>query len=397
MELTFNGAMSDDVLSVGAYEISELADTSKKLSISNIAFVGTERKVVALTTSPQAGVIYAITKLEVKNVEGIALTLSSPSNQFQGNASPPAGTPADNGAPRVVGAASLNNTQVIVAFSEPMAENAIKPEHYVIVQENVNPESGFLRVSAASFYEGNRSTVLLTTSSQNELTYRVTVVNATDLSGIALSPKIVNNGVLVDPTSVLFPGTPPVDSQVDSDGDGLSDNKEMRGWIVTIHLLDGTTSARGSTSDPASADSDGEGLGDAQEANLRFDARDPDSDDDQLSDYAEFNEIYSNGLDQDSDNDTLDDFLEFTFFFTSPLFADTDGDQIKDGDEVIGSRNPRVADLPRPEISVGSVNLQLDVEFSETKDDQRRELETKSIASTLTQSSRQTHTRSDTV
>jgi hypothetical protein len=394
--VTFNVPMSDDVLSPASYGISQLDDATKSLSVIRVAFVGGEHRVVELTTAPQGSVNYVVRRLSATNTNGIALVLpATPGvNLFTGNGSPN-GTPAQEAAPRVVGAASLSNNQVIVAFSEPMSSSAIQIEHYVIVQENVNPEAGFLRVTAAGFYNNNPSTVLLTTTPQSELTYRVTVVNATDLSGTALAPKVTTNGVLVDPTSATFPGTPPIGG-TDSDGDGLADNVEIRGWIVTVTSVDGTKSSRGVTSDPSVADSDGDGLGDAQEANLRFDPRTEDTDDDQIDDYAEFNEVYSNGLDQDSDNDTLDDFLEFTFFRTSPLFADTDGDQISDANEIIGNRNPRVSDLPRPEISIGAVNMQLDVKFTESNAQQRRDLETKSISSSLATSNTQSYSRSDT-
>ena len=179
----------------------------------------------------------------------------------------------------------------------------------------------------------------------------------------------------------------------DSDGDGLPDNVEMRGWLVTVHNIDGTTTTRGVTSDPFVKDTDGDGLSDAQEANLRFDPRSPDTDDDQLSDYAEFNETYSNGLDQDTDRDTLDDFVEYSFFKTSPVLADSDGDQMSDSDEILANRNPRVSDLPRPEITVGDINLQLDVHFTETNAKESRDLETRSVTSTLSTSESKSLTR----
>ncbi len=325
--LTFTVPMSDEVLSPGSYQITQLADITKGLEITSIVFVGTERRVVELTTSPQSSVNYVITSLQASSTAGTPLVLPpTPGvNLFTGQGAA-SGTPPQEAAPRVVGAASLGNTQVIVAFSEPMASSAIQAEHYVIIQENVNSEAGALLVLAAEFYRDNPSTVLLTTRPQNELTYRVTVVNATDLAGNALAPKVTSNGVLVDPTSTTFPGTPPVGG-VDSDGDGLSDNAEMRGWMVTVQGVDKTVSSRAATSDPTVPDTDGDGLWDAQEANLRIDPRAADTDDDQLNDYAEFNEVYSNALDQDSDDDTLDDSLEFLFFHTSPLLKDTDGDQ----------------------------------------------------------------------
>lgn len=395
--LTFSVPMSDDVLSPGSYVITQQGDPTKKLEVLRATFIGSERRVVELTTAPQANVNYVISSLTATSLGGTPLVLpATPTiNLFTGHGAV-TGPSAQDGPPRVVGAASLSNTQVIVAFSEPMGASAIRPEHYVIIQENVNPEAGALGVTGAEFYLDNPSTVLLTTRPQNELTYRVTVVNATDLEGNALAPKVTTNGVLVDPTSATFPGTPPVGG-VDTDGDGLSDNAEMRGWTITVQNVDKTTTSRGVTSDPTNPDTDGDGLWDGQEANLRLDPRALDTDDDQLNDYAEFNEIYSNALDQDTDDDTLDDSLEFLFFHTSPLLKDTDGDQMADGDEIVSNRNPLVADLPRPEISVGAVNLQMDVRFVEVTNDQRRDLETKSVTTSLQNSTTLTHSRSDTV
>ena len=171
----------------------------------------------------------------------------------------------------------------------------------------------------------------------------------------------------------------------------------MRGWVVTTQLVDGTTASRTVTSDPTVADSDGDGLSDYQEANIRTDPRSKDTDDDQLNDYAEFNEIYSNALAQDSDGDTLDDFLEFAFFKTSP-------------DPGRHRRRPvagRLRDLRQPQPArvrpapardhgrAGQPPAQRPVH--ETNDQQQRDLETKSVTSTLTRSASQTFTRSDTV
>jgi hypothetical protein len=325
--------------------------------------------------------------------------------------------------PRVMGAASQSNTSLLVSFSRPMDSSALDPGHYIIVQTNVNPEPGVLLLADGDdvfefggfedrdlngdgeidptpdleWANAEHTAVLLTTFPQNELTYTVTVVNVRDTGGNPLAPPVPVAGRLINLSSIEFPGTPPSGDQIDSDGDGLTDNVEMRGWFVTVQLIDGTTTNRGITSDPSNPDTDGDGLHDAQEANLRFDPRAIDTDDDQLDDFAEFNEIYSNGLDQDSDGDTLDDFLEFAFFNTSPVHADTDGDQLRDDAEIVGNRNPRVSDLPRPEIEVGEVNLQLDVRFTETSDQQRRDLETQVITSTLSSSDKRTFTRSDTV
>ena len=173
---------------------------------------------------------------------------------------------------------------------------------------------------------------------------------------------------------------------IDSDGDGLNDNEEQRGWVVNVILIDGTVSSRTVTSDIHLADSDGDGLTDKEESKLGIDPRNKDTDADQLTDWQEYNEVFSNPLAVDSDGDSLDDSLEFNFFHTSPIFADTDGDQLRDDAEINGNRNPRVADLPRPEIDVGAINLQLNVQFSESNAKESRNLEAKSVTSTLSQS-----------
>ena len=67
------------------------------------------------------------------------------------------------------------------------------------------------------------------------------------------------------------------------------------------------------------------------------------------------------------------------------MFADTDGDQIRDGDEINGNRNPRVADLPPPEIEVGDDQPPARRPFAESNAKESRDLETKSVTSTLSQ------------
>jgi hypothetical protein len=417
--LTFSQPMSDDALSPSSYAIDDAAGSP--LLVLSARFLGTERRIVELTTRPQTSQSYTIVSITATDTSGNTTVVpgaptddgsvgsdddgdgdgAAAANSFVGLGTPSENVPVE-GAPRVVGAASLSNTEVLISFSEPMSATAIQPEYYFIVQQNVNPESGYLQITGAVWYDTSHTIVKLTTLPQNELTYTITAVAATDLAGNALAPPILGLGDVVIPsTSASFPGTPPRagsgGSLVDTDSDGLPDNIEMRGWVLSVQLINGTTTTRTVTSDPTVADSDGDGLSDYQEANLRTDPRSADSDDDQINDYAEFNELYSNPLSQDSDGDTLDDFLEFSFFKTSPIFADTDGDQLRDDVEIASNRNPRVSDLPRPEISVGEVNLQLNVQFTESNAQERRDLETRSIASSLTQSDSQAFSRSDTV
>ena len=91
-------------------------------------------------------------------------------NTFPGHGTP-GEAPEIVGPPRVVGAGSLGNTEVIVVFSEPMAENATDPRNYIITQVNVAPGAGVLRVTGAEFYQGNPSVVKLTTLSPKQAEY----------------------------------------------------------------------------------------------------------------------------------------------------------------------------------------------------------------------------------
>lgn len=97
----------------------------------------------------------------------------------------------------------------------------------------------------------------------------------------------------------------PTAVNLDSDGDGLTDNDE-----VSVHLTD-----------PNKADSDDDGLDDKEEI-----------------------ELESDPLDADTDNDTLQDGIEVSLHLTNPLKKDTDGDTIDDNDELDQGLNPRKTD-----------------------------------------------------
>lgn len=299
-------------------------------------------------------------------------------------------------APRVVSALSTGNTTVTVSFSQPMNSTALSVRNYGVVQKNTNPEAGSLIVTGARFVDDQRYDVELTTLSQSEVTYTVGVAGVRDLANRPLAGRTVVAGVVNDPTRSDFAGSPPSGGEVsDGDGDGLTDNAEMRGWRVRISSMSGDVIVRDVTSNPFVADTDGDGLSDAVEASQRLDPRSPDTDDDQLTDNAEFNEIYSNGASQDSDDDGIDDFLEFDFFLTSPNEADTDGDQIDDAAEVLlGTRNARVADLPAPALEVTGTALRLDVRHTVTESNGTSTSTTGSYASTLTRGSDTSRSRS---
>lgn len=348
---------------------------------------------VILTTSPQlVNVVYTVTVTGVSDKAGNPIDPTANTATFTY-----AGGPASLGAdvlPRVVGAASTGNTGVLVVFSKPMGDSALVAGNYVIVQENVNPEVGALVVMSASFVSGQQDAVQLVTGPQNEVTYFLRVVNVRDLFGNQLAPP----QLFVEPATATFPGTPfscggqPCDPP-DFDSDGVQDHAELRGYVVRVELVNGETVEREVTSDPASPDTDGDGLTDGEERRIVSDPRSQDTDDDQLSDYIEYNVVYSDTNNQDSDADSIDDLLEVDFFKTNANLADSDGDGFTDDQELFAmNRDPRIADLPSPRISIGSVKLQLQEEFSFTDENGVSRSEDSSSSSTLSASSATTIT-----
>lgn len=300
----------------------------------------------------------------------------------------------DNLPPRVLGANSLSNTEVVVTFSEPVY-GADDPKKYSIADRAsfapgvLSPQSVLL-VQAVSV-SSNRRTATLTTLQQAELLYALTVTDVSDAAGNQLAPPDRDN-----PFQVTFLGTGVSGTAVDSDGDGLSDAAEQAGWTVTVVQANGQTTSSKVTSDPGLPDTDGDGIADSDERTYLTNPRSGDTDSDQLSDYWELNHVYSDPTDQDTDKDGLADGLEFNFFRTSPNLEDTDGDQLLDPVEVnLGNRDPRLADLPQPGIEIGEVDLQLDVRFSATSQRGVRELESTSSSSTLVQTDAESFSNSD--
>jgi hypothetical protein len=414
--VSFNKPMADDAADPTKYSISPgLVIATAQMTTFNTQ--------VLLTTLPMAaGRKYTVTATDIADQGGVAIG-DSPANQATFTFDGQSQTDGSQTLPRVVGASSLSNTSIMVVFNKPMADSALVSSNYVIVQENINTEVGTLVVlnnacNAASANAGDacssdtdctgglcvirsphwgdasRTTVVLTTSSQNEVTYRVRATSVRDISGNELAPQ----EALVDPTSATFPGTPPSGNElVDSDLDGLYDNVELRGYVVTTVASDGEITRTEVTSNPYKADSDLDGLNDAEEKQINTNPRLADSDGDRISDSDEFNVWYSSPLHQDTDADDLDDQLEIFFFKTSALLDDTDGDGLKDGDEVVaGNRNPRVSDLPQPAITVGEVALRLDTRFAYTNTEGVQSTAEQTNETTLTQSDEKKFTTSDT-
>jgi cysteine-rich repeat protein len=420
--VTFSEALRIESANAANFEISP------DLDVTDAALTAQEDQILLTTSAQLADVLYTVTVSDVQDKAGNEL--SGPpddSASFTFDGSPE--TANGSSAPRVVGAASTSNTTVVVTFSKAMSDDAISASNYAIVQQNVNSEVGYLGVVGAHFLGDDGTAVELTTRSQNEVTYLVAVTNVRDRSGNQMAAREVSAGVLVDPRTALFAGSPwscgpklcengsdgigsgycgsdddctddgacdPLDSpsclescQVacsapDPDEDGLTDSTEQRGWVISVTLTNGDVVTREVTSNPDVDDSDGDGLDDALERLIGSDPRDADTDDDTLGDYDEYNVIYSDTNSQDSDGDSLDDMLEVEFYKTNALIADSDGDGFEDGDELFSvHRDPRIADLPGNAISVGSVRLQLDQRFSYTDAEGTVHSRTDSTASSL--------------
>lgn len=389
--VTFSEPMADNAGDPANYSVDPaLAIISAQLSDFKTQ--------VLFTTQPlQSNVEYTMTAQNLEDSVGNPIDPAADEATFECQAG--ANTDALGPLPRIVGAFSMNNTTVIVGYDRPMGDSAIVPSNYFIVQTEVNPEVGTLAISDAEFPGDDRTLVQLTTSSQNEVTYQVSAIGVRDEQGNPLAPKIGFNGlILVDPSSAIFPGTPPGAAElVDTDEDGILDNEELRGRTIVITLLNGEKVERQVTSSPFLGDTDDDGLDDYTERTLNTNPRDPDTDGDVLTDEREFNLFYCDPTKQDSDGDGTDDGLEVNFFKTAPLLADTDGDGFDDGKELYElSRNPNLADLPRPNIKADNIRLLINEKYSFTDSTGQTVSTSSSSQTTLTQSNETKFSTSDT-
>ncbi|MGC6507710.1 MAG: hypothetical protein ACON4U_04795 [Myxococcota bacterium] len=165
----------------------------------------------------------------------------------------------------------------------------------------------------------------------------------------------------------------PVDGEIDSDGDGISDvDEEANGTDPTNSDTDGDglsdfeESENGT--DPTNSDSDGDGIGDGDELENGTDPNSTDSDGDGLSDSDEA----ATGTDPnngDTDGDGLNDSEEATNG-TDPTSSDTDGDGINDGNELENGTDPTNADSDGDGLSDGEeANLGSDPTNSDSDGD----------------------------
>src|SRR5262249_16326654 len=114
----------------------------------------------------------------------------------------------------VQGAVSVNSTTVRVTFSEDVADSAADPARYQITQQGAA-----LQVVSARF-AGSKHVVELTTAEQNDGSSSLKVSGASDVAGNVLASG-----------RAAFTGRP---SPVDTDGDGITDFYERRGYAVTV-------------------------------------------------------------------------------------------------------------------------------------------------------------------
>ncbi|MCH7873555.1 MAG: IPT/TIG domain-containing protein [Planctomycetes bacterium] len=181
---------------------------------------------------------------------------------------------------------------------------------------------------------------------------------------------------------------------VDTDRDGLSDIKELEGWLIKVDPFGFGLDSRNTTnsgadvivtytvtSDPFIADTDDDGINDGVEFAIKTDPRNKDTDDDGLWDGEEYTRWLTSPVSVDTDGDARDADASSSFSTlppnprlfdgaelydidellkdpsdrgdiklraTSPRLADTDGDNVSDFKEITTPvRTPLLADMPQ--------------------------------------------------
>lgn len=408
VQLIFSEPVSASAADLSSYLIKD--STGAVLAVTDASLSEFRTSVTLTTTAQVVGATYTLTPGELTDGAGNPLDTAPGKSvlSFAASSGQPGRT--DTTPPRVAGAASTGNSTVLVTFSEAVRggmASAENPAHYHVTGLEqlgasqpapasaptlVSPQSAALDIISAVLQPDGTS-VLLTTRAQSDIKYELQVTGVTDLAGNQIAAP--ERGV--DPGKAGFTGTPVSGTGKDTDGDGLSDATEQRGWLVNVVRLDGGKRQYEVSSDPTLADTDGDGLDDSDELANLTDPRLADTDGDKITDSDEYNLVYSSPTNADTDADTLSDGAEYTLYASSPLLADTDGDQIRDDAEMLTSlRNLLIADLPAPRISVDGVDLQLDVNFTATSDTGTRQLDSKTAQTTLTQGTSNSTERSDT-
>lgn len=98
-------------------------------------------------------------------------------------------------------------------------------------------------------------------------------------------------------------------------------------------------------------DTDGDGLSNNKEIWFDVNPFNPDTDGDELTDYEEIMVYHTNPVDSDSDGDGLTDYEEIMVYKTHCQKPDTDGDGILDGEEIKNGTNPNSGDTDKDGLS----------------------------------------------
>jgi hypothetical protein len=150
----------------------------------------------------------------------------------------------------------------------------------------------------------------------------------------------------LDDGAELDNGTDP--TVADTDGDALRDGKEIYyGTDPTVADTDGDGEIDGQEvavgTDPTKADRDDDGLSDSREKELGTDPTVADTDGDGIEDGREVEQGTDPTM-KDTDGDGLSDERELTELTSDPTEVDSDGDGLTDPEEVAGPTDPARAD-----------------------------------------------------
>jgi outer membrane protein OmpA-like peptidoglycan-associated protein len=132
------------------------------------------------------------------------------------------------------------------------------------------------------------------------------------------------------------------------DLDAYSSNDNRSVWDAYLN----TSLGLSFTWENCQSDVDEDGLGKCDEELRGTDPRNPDTDNDGLTDGEEYAKYKTDPLNPDTDGDGLRDGMEVLTVKTSPLIADTDKDGLNDGEEYIKYRtNPHEPDSDKDGLS----------------------------------------------
>ena len=345
-----------------------------------------------------------------------------------GSSPPPGNDSGDDdsnaGQLRITEAASTGATSVRVRFSRAMSELAAEPERYAIVDI---ASGGTLVVETASL-SGDGREVTLSTDWQADTRYRLSAEGLEDASGNALEGAAA---------SAEFQGTyvDPVDNPelTDSNGDGLADEIQTRGWYIEVDTNgDGERERYRVTSDPLRRytafapckpyttlaeiqaceeapdhqEALSRTLSDLEKFKFKLDPNTHDTDGDGLTDYDEINLYLSDPRSVDSAGDARrpSGRIDSNYFDgakvargLSPILKDTTGDGYEDAELEARGRNPRVAYVPKARLDLAT-DIVLELNYQTTSTDSEREVDgvTSTAQTTIERARGTTTSRSDT-